>query len=147
MKKLMNLTAIAVTMFAFLGASTLYAQDWNKEQKEVWQEVDNMWTHWKAADMDAAFANVHDKYLGWNNESPMPMSKAKWVDPMKEKIDLYSQRDFDIEPARILVHGNVAVVHYYYEMSSIYDDGEEKHKSSYQGKKKVVFFSSIKNKS
>jgi ketosteroid isomerase-like protein len=84
--------------------------------------------------MDAAFANVHDKYLGWNNESPMPMSKAKWVDPMKEKIDLYSQRDFDIEPARILVHGNVAVVHYYYEMSSIYDDGEEKHKSSYQGK-------------
>ena len=134
MKKLMNYAAIAVTMIAFLGASTLNAQEWSKEQKEVWQEVENMWTYWKAGDIDAAFANVHEKYLGWNNTSPMPMSKAKWVDPAKESKDLYSKKDFDIEPARILVIDDAAVVHYYYSMSYVYDDGEEKYKGKDRGR-------------
>ena len=135
----MNYAAIAVTMIAFLGASTLNAQEWSKEQKEVWQDVEDMWTFWKAGDLDAAFANVHADYLGWNNSSPMPMSYTKWVDGTKESKDLYSKRNFDIEPARILVHGDAAVVHYYFEFSYLYNDGEESYKGGYEGKWSAFF--------
>ena len=134
MKTLTNYSAIVLLMIAILGASTMNAQEWTKDQETVWQEIENMWTYWKAGDMDAAFANVHADYLGWNNSSPMPMSYTKWVDATKESKDLYSNRNFDIEPARILVHGDAAVVHYYYSMSYTYDDGEEKNKGKDHGR-------------
>ena len=70
MKKLMNYAAIAVTMIAFLGASTLNAQEWTKDQMEVWKVIENGWAKWQEGDYDAAFANIHEKYLGWNIEDP-----------------------------------------------------------------------------
>ncbi|MFH1297068.1 MAG: nuclear transport factor 2 family protein [Bacteroidota bacterium] len=139
MKTLMNYKAIILLMITFLGASSLNAQEWTKEQKAVWQEVENMWAYWQAGDFDSAFANVHENYLGWNNESPMPISKKKWIDPMKKSKELYSDYAFDIEPARILVHGDAAVVHYYYQMSWRFNDGEEKYKASYHGKWTAFF--------
>ena len=35
-----------MTGLAFLASSTLMAQDWSKEQKEVWQSVENGWAAW-----------------------------------------------------------------------------------------------------
>ena len=134
MKKLINYTAIAMTMIAMFGAVTLNAQICTKEQKAVWQEVENMWKNWKAGDLDAAFANVDNDYLGWNDETPMPLSKDKWVKPMIETKNMRTNINFNIEPARILVHDNVAVVHYYFSYSFLYTDGEESHKSSDHGK-------------
>jgi hypothetical protein len=134
MKTLMNYTVIITTIMVFLGVSTLNAQEWSKDQMEVWQEVENMWEQWKAGNLDAAFANIHEDYLGWNNTSPLPMSKAKWVDPIKETADMYSDLYYDIEAARILVVKDAAVVHYYFNFSSTYDDGEKKKKIKSQGK-------------
>ena len=139
MKTLMNYSAIVLLMIAFLGASTLNAQEWSKEQKAVWQEVENMWTKWKAGDIEAAFENVHENYLGWNNESPMPMSKAKWINPMLETIKMTSGQYYDIEPARILVQGNTAVVHYYFEYSFLFTKGD-KHMKKESGGKWSAFF-------
>ncbi len=134
MKKLINYTAIAITMIAMFGTLTLNAQICTKEQKAVWQEVENMWTNWKAGDLDAAFANVDKDFLGWNDEDPMPLSKDKWVNPMKETLNMRTKINFSIEPARILVRDNAAVVHYYYKYSFLYTDGEESNKISYEGK-------------
>ena len=134
MKTLLNFSAITFVLIAFLGMSTLTAQEWTKEQKEVWNEVEQMWENWKAGDLDAAFANVHEKYLGWNDEMPLPVTKAEWVEPMKEYISKVTNRDYYASPARILVIGNAAVVHYYYQMSWIYDDGDQKKPQSYKGK-------------
>lgn len=134
MKKLINITTITLILFAFMGTSTLYAQEWTKEQKEVWQTVEDYWVKWQAKDFDGAFANIHDKYLGWYAEDPLPTSKEKWYNSMNKYKEFISKLNYDVEPARILVHGDVAVVHLYYSFSLLYDDGENKKKVSYSGK-------------
>lgn len=132
MKKATKLAAIAAILFAFLGASTLVAQEWTKEQKEVWQVVENQWENWQAKDIDGAFANIHENYLGWNDEMPMPTSKAKWMESMKKYAGMMSHEDYNIEPARIHVEGDAAVVHYYFSYQM--DMGGEKKWMGYKGK-------------
>ncbi len=134
MKKLINYTAIAMTMIALFGVLTLNAQICTKEQKAVWQEVENMWANWKAGDLDAAFANITNDYLGWNDSRPMPLSKDEWVNPMIATKNMRSKINYDIEPARILVHNNAAVVHYYYSYSFLLTEEGESNKVSQQGK-------------
>ena len=134
MKKIMNFSAITFMMLAFLGISTVNAQEWTKDQQAVWNEVEKMWSNWKAGDFDAAFANLDDRYLGWNNTDPMPISKSKWVDPMKEDKDKYSNLGFDIEPTRILVIDDAAVVFYYYSMWWVYNDGDKKTNGNLSGR-------------
>ena len=41
---------------------------------------------------------------------------------------------YDIEPARILVYKDVAVVHYYYEQYIIFTKDDEKTEYNYKGK-------------
>ena len=134
MKKMKNYAVIAAITIAFLSASTLDAQEWTKEQKEVWTEVENMWKNWQANDIDAAFANVDEGYLGWNNELPVPTSKAKWMASMKNYSDKVSRKEYNIEPVRIVVKGDAAVVHFYFSYSYLYTEDDEKHKISYKGK-------------
>ena len=55
MKKLLNYAVIAAITIAFLGTSSLIAQEWTKEQKEVWQVVEDDWANWQEGDMDATF--------------------------------------------------------------------------------------------
>lgn len=134
MKKFINYTVISITMIVMFGASTLNAQNFTKEQKAVWQEVENKWTNWKTGDLDVAFANIDKDFLGWNSEDPMPVSKEKWVSPMKQTLSMRTKINFDIEPARILVRDNAAVVHYYYKYSFLYNDGQESQNISDMGK-------------
>ncbi len=134
MKKLMNYAAIAVTMIALLGASTLHAQEWTKEQKAVWQTVDHTWATWKAGDIDATFTAFCDDYLGWGDDLPLPMAKDKYYKFWKEMIGNISNMYYDIEPARILVHGNSAVVYYYYMYSYLYTDGDKSQNMDGEGK-------------
>jgi len=134
MKKLMNYTAIAVSMMAFLSASTLNAQEWTKEQMEVWKKVEQKFVKWQEGDYDAAFASLHEKYIGWNNHMPLPTTKDKWVNSASEMKGLYKLTYYDIEPARILVYGDVAVVHYYYDQSFTYTKGDEIKEFNAKGK-------------
>lgn len=134
MKKLMKCAMITTITIAFLSVSSLNAQEWTKEQKEVWQVVETAWEKWQEGDFDASFASIHEKYLGWNQEDPLPTSKEKWrksVETWKEytKLDYY-----DNEPARILVNGDVAVVHYYTDYYLTFTKGEDKKQKSYKGK-------------
>ena len=134
MKKLMNYVTIAVTIIAFLGASAVCAQEYTDDQKEVWKVVEDFWADWEKSDPDAGFAFVHDSYLGWNNEDPMPTSKAKWLNSLKKYSPFLSNMDYDIDLARILVHKDVAVVHYYFTFSFLYTEGDVKEKVGYHGK-------------
>jgi len=130
----MNYAVIAVIIFSFLGASTLVAQEWTKEQKEVWQVIEEAWAKWQEGDFDASFASIHEKYLGWNHEDPLPTTKEKWVKSNEALKDLAKLDYYDIEPARILVYGDVAVVHYYYENYITFTKGEESKEYHYKGK-------------
>jgi len=139
MKTLMKFSAITLMLIAFLGASTLNAQEWTKDQKEVWKTVEKSWENWKAGDLDAAFKLVHDKYMGWNHEDPMPTNKAKWFKSAKMIMENGKLVYYDIEPARIMVHGDVAVVHYYFEYTASSTKNDETKEFSVKGKNAEFF--------
>jgi hypothetical protein len=140
MKTQIYYTVISITMIAMFGVSTLNAQNYTKEQKAVWQEVENKWTNWKSGDLDVAFANIDKDFLGWNDVDPMPVKKEKWVNSMKETLKMRSKVNFDIEPARILVRGNAAVVHYYFSYSFLLTNGQASNNISNKGKWSEFYF-------
>jgi len=122
MKTLFKFVVVAVIMFS---ATNAFSQEWTKAQKEVWKVVEDSWTAWNAGDVNANMAFIHEKYQGWNAESPLPLDKAavtKWYTKMKEigKVESYG-----INPARIVVIDNAAVVDYFFEFSVSYKEGEE----------------------
>ena len=138
MKTLTNLSAVVILMIAIFSASTSNAQEWTKAQKEVWKSVENGWAQFQKGDLDAFFASVHQKYMGWSNMEPLPASKEKWFNSSKELMKHFKFENYDIEPARILVYDNVAVVDYYYEYTGT--DTKNDKTTEYQVKGKYVAF-------
>jgi ketosteroid isomerase-like protein len=134
MKKLMNIFTTALMLLAILSTSTLMGQEWSKEQKEVWKEVKSGWEAWSKGDTDGAFNSIHDKYLGWNNDDPLPMSKQKWMDTYNKYKDYMTVDHYDLSPARILVEGDNAVVYYYFEFHTTYKKGDKEKSSGMEGR-------------
>jgi len=124
----------AIALFAFFMTSTAIAQEWTKEQKEVWQTVDNMWSKWKTGDVAGVTASFHEKYQGWNGDMPLPMGKEKMVQMFQEMKDMSKVDSYSIEPARIAVSGNAAVVDYYFNYSVTNTVGNEKKQDHGKGK-------------
>ncbi len=134
MKNLTKIAATALILFAFLSGTSISAQEWTKDQLEVWNVSQAMWEKWKAKDMEGAFANIHDNYQGWNNEVPMPMSKKKWMEQMKPYMDMMSDLSYSNEPARIVVVGDAAIIHYYFSYSFMITKDDKQKWISNQGK-------------
>jgi len=132
MKTLLKIAVFAIV--TLIVASSSFAQEWTKEQKEVWQVVETGWAKYKAGDVTGGMVLIHEKYQGWNAEIPLPLSKddmKKWYDEMKDflKVNYYF-----ISPARIVVTDDAAVVDYYYEVETTYTWGEEKKTTDREGK-------------
>jgi hypothetical protein len=125
MKTLLNYAVLLLTAITFLGVSTVHAQEWTKDQQEVWQVIETAWEYYQVENYDAAFESIHEKYLGWNHEDPLPTGKAKWMKTMETMKEFGKLTYYDLDPARILVYDNVAVVHYYFTQTIAYTkDGE-----------------------
>lgn len=139
MKKMMNYFVIVAITFCFLGTSTLMAQEWTKEQTELWQSIENVWSEWKKGNFDEAFASIHDKYQGWNNEDPLPTSKEKWRKSVEDWKEYTTLDYYDNSPARILIYGDVAVVHYYTEYNISFTKNDEKKEYYFKGKNAEFF--------
>ena len=136
MKKFVKVAAI--TAIAILFSGMVSAQEWTKEQTEVWNVVKSMWSSWQKGDSEAISMIFHDKYQGWSDQSPLPMGKAtaiEWFNGMKETMKIHY---YNIEPARITVLKNAAVVNYYCSFSYSYS-GEGETKSD-EVKGKIVEF-------
>ena len=129
-----SLKIAAVALVAFFATTSAYAQEWTSAQKEVWKVVEDSWTSWKAGDVESSTAGIHEKYQGWNDESPLPLSKAMvkvMYNEMKEKgkVDY-----FGLNPARIVVVEDAAVVDYYFSLSVTYTVGEVKKQEAVKGR-------------
>ncbi len=130
----MNTFTIALMLTAFLCTSTLLGQNWSKEQKEVWKGVESGWEAWSKGDTEGAFNTIHDKYLGWNNDDALPMSKAKWMKMYNMYKEMSTVEYYDLNPARILVDGDNAVVYYYFEFYSTFKKGDKVKENHMEGR-------------
>ncbi len=115
-----------VAFTAFIATTTAFTQEWTKAQKEVWQIVEDGWAKWKAGDIQGSIAYLHEKYQGWNDQSPLPITKEKALQRSLEMKDKFKIDYFSLNPARIVITENAAVVDYYYWYEATYTRGEEK---------------------
>lgn len=125
--------------------STVIAQEWTKEQKEVWQNVESLWSKWKSGDVAAVSAGFHEKYQGCNGEMPLPMGKEKMVKMFQDMKDMMKIDYYSIEPARITVTAKAAVVDYYFSYSVTTTMGDVKKQEEGKGKN-VEFYIKESNK-
>ena len=132
MKKLIAITFVAV--FALFSMNMAIAQDWSKEQNEVWKAVQDMWKAWQDGNATGVAAALHEKYQGWADEDPLPTSKQKLVEWYTSMKDAMKITRYDIEPARITVLKSAAVVDYYYYFSLSWSMGDEKGSKEVKGK-------------
>jgi hypothetical protein len=132
MKKFIQIAVLAV--FVFVTASSIKAQEWSKEQSEVWKTVKDTWAGWKAGDATVVAASMHEKYQGWSDDSPLPVGKQSmmdWYNSMKGSMTFNS---YNIEPARIVVLKTSAVVDYYYYFNVSWTMGDKKESKEVKGK-------------
>lgn len=115
---------VAVLGCALLVSAPLSAQEWSKAQKEVWNNVETYWGLWAKRDVDGFLSYFHEDYSGWFNGSSLPSGKEsvhKWLShffPNSENLV------YEIKPVSIKVHGDFAIVHYYYSELSKNADGK-----------------------
>ena len=103
-----------LVVFMMISLSSVLAQEWTSEQKDVWSGVEKYWVAAASGDAQAFLAYFDESYKGWDNSSIVPMSKAntgKWIEfgSKNRKVLMYS-----ITPLSIWVNGNFAYVHYTY---------------------------------
>jgi len=106
-----------VAVMAFTATAGAFAQEWTKAQKEVWQVVEDGWKCYQTGNVDGIAAIIHPRYQGWDDKSFLPYSKDKSMQQYKEWKDITKLDFYDIEPARITVTENAALVDYYYSFS------------------------------
>ncbi len=131
MKTSVRITAIL--LMAFSASSVVLSQEWSKAQTEVWQICENSWKNWKAGNFDAIAAVTHPKYQGWDDQTPLPYTREKVIGQFKEWKEKTSLQSYDIEPARIVVTDNAAVIDYYYSYSMTVTQDDKKENISHKG--------------
>ena len=117
--------AVAVAMgVAMVVAAGAAAGDWSEDQKQVWSNVEAYWAEYADGDVEGFLGYMHEDYLGWGLEQPVPTGKEssrKWLAhnmPLR-KIGMY-----ELMPVGMRIHGDVAVVHYYFTYAYQSLDGE-----------------------
>jgi ketosteroid isomerase-like protein len=124
-----NRVVFAVLCLIMTASMPLFAQEeWSAAQKDVWKNVEAYWVIYAQGDLEGYMAYIHTDFSGWPYQSALPNDKAserKWEGHwMKtEKILVY-----EVKPAAIQIHGNVAIVHYFFDILS--KDAEGKERSS-----------------
>ena len=127
MNRFVNSLVITLCLTLFISVQ-LSAREWSDKQKEVWKNVEAYWDLDVKRDVEGFMSYLHSDYSGWLVSDALPTNKkqvTKWVahDFQTRKI-LVSE----IQPVAIKIHGNVAIVHYYF--SRVYKDVEGKERNS-----------------
>jgi hypothetical protein len=132
MKKLFAFT-VGVIVLLFMATET-FAQEWTKDQTDVWKVVQDSWSKWKAGDIDGMAALFHNQYQGWDSEIPLPLDKTEVIAMYKELKTQENIESYSINPARIVITKTSAVVDYYFNFTMITTGKEKQEKTSVKGK-------------
>ncbi len=124
----------AAAVIILFTALTVDAQEWTKEQMDVWKVVQDSWKGWKSGDVNAVGAALHEKYQGWSDQSPIPIGKQSMMEWYSSMKDMVSVNYYSIEPARITVLKTAAVVDYFCFMNISWGMGDEKKSEEIKGK-------------
>ena len=117
--RMRHLLSIIVLLSGISAVVTpVVGQTWSDKQLEVWNVIEDQWKTGMEKDTTEYDMHLHEKFLGWDNQNPMPLDKSsvqKWHRYGMENSTTLLQ---ELYPVGIIVHGNTAVAHYFYSVAS-----------------------------
>tara|TARA_B100000809_G_scaffold77091_1_gene74872 strand:+ start:369 stop:836 length:468 start_codon:yes stop_codon:yes gene_type:complete len=105
-----SLLVVAIIFFAGL----LNAQSFSKSEQKVIDAVKSYWSDSVGKDKNAWIDAFHDSYKGWDVDNKVVSTKEnniKWINYSWGKSTTLF---WDITPIGVVLHDDIAVVHYYY---------------------------------
>jgi ketosteroid isomerase-like protein len=121
-KSLKTIFFLAITFFVINSA---FAQEWSKEQKEVWSNVEAYWEVSAKGDVDGFLKYFDESYTGWNFQGSTPSNKANTSKYIRWDMSNNKNVLYTITPASIWVNGDFAYVHYYFTTVDKNKEGKE----------------------
>ena len=86
---------------------------WSENQRELWDQVEQLWRLAIARDARAIEARLDPEYKGWVNGTPLPHGRAEAV--ASAVADTGGVETYTLEPVSISIYGEcVGVVFYRY---------------------------------
>ena len=102
----------------------VFSQEWSPKQSEVWKSVEAHWEKLAEKDLEGFLEYIHPDYTGFTSFQPLPIDKdilTKWLGTWIQSSQLIV---YDIEPVTIEVHGDFAIVNYFFSAIEKTADGK-----------------------
>jgi len=109
---------LLVTGIFLMSTGSAIAQDSAVDEADVWATIEGQWEASENNDDDWMDEFLSDDFSGWGKESPAPRSKSS-TRMWDEFGDSQSKTlEHELYPLAIVVHGDVAVAHYFYTIAT-----------------------------
>jgi ketosteroid isomerase-like protein len=121
--KLNQMLVTCVGTMVLIASGTLLAQD-TPDDAAVWSVVERQWEASMAGDTKWAESLLAEDFTGWGKDQPAPRTKESVKMWQKFESRQWKGKMHELYPLSIVVHGDMAVVHYLY--SNAGEDAEGK---------------------
>jgi len=105
-----------LVLFLLGFSAQTFAQEWNQDQREVWETLETQIGHYQAARFDENSKHIHDQAVFWGPDSPIPGYVSEFPGP-----DSAATRAHKLFPLSVDVHGDTAIINAY--LRSLGDQG------------------------
>ena len=112
--KTLTKSILIILCINLFSSTQLFGQEWSAEQKEVLSVVEAQWKAGMEKDTTWPDNFLHENFLGWSNDSPMPRDKTSIQEWDRYDSENSTTLIFELYPVGIAMQGNTAVVHYFY---------------------------------
>lgn len=109
----MKKAIILFSCFMLVINTSVFCQEWSKEQKDVWQVSQKMEEFWAKRDLDGYMSCLHENFIGWFNEDPLPIDKnslRNWESHWLGTVKIIRSES---KPVSINVTGDIAISNCY----------------------------------
>lgn len=122
------LLTLAALVGLALVPSRVSAQEWSAAQKEVWKNVEAYWALDAAGNTAGFLEYFHADYSGWSVDNALPADKATAQRFLAHSHQTAKTLLHHVQPVAIKIHGDIAIVHYYW--TSITQRGDKEKSQS-----------------
>ena len=109
---------VTILISLFMLPNIMIGQSFSKAEQKVIEGVESYWSDFAGKDKNKWLDDFHDSYKGWDVGSELLNTKKdniKWNNYTWGKDEILF---WDITPIGVVLHDNIAVVHYYYTIIS-----------------------------
>jgi ketosteroid isomerase-like protein len=105
---------IGLLLACFVTGVPAQAQGSADDQAAVWAVVEEIWAAEQRGDVDWVDEMLSADFMGWPANSPAPRSRASTRMWARFDSDQSKGLAHELYPLSIVVHGDMAIVHYLY---------------------------------